>query len=265
MTHDHDAVRIGGERFAEVVEHLLRQPGGVLLDQVGDAKRLGRGARAVGARQGGAVARIAAHLHVDGHALAERLLRRRRSGCHGHERQGRQQRYITPSLRHARLPVIGRSDGAFPRFYSPARRRKARSPPAAAACIRADGTKGALEPPDGGREDFGLIGGLAAEGALFTDVADPRRHPEAAPVVERFRASGFEPQLYTLDTYGAVQAWAEAAEKASLLELEAMIASLRQHQFDTVLGPIDFDEKGDLTVQNPAWYVWRGGTYVPLE
>jgi hypothetical protein len=36
-------------------------------------------------------------------------------------------------------------------------------------------------------------------------------------------------------------------------------------QFNTVLGPIDFDEKGDLTVQNPVWYVWRGGTYVPLE
>jgi branched-chain amino acid transport system substrate-binding protein len=32
-----------------------------------------------------------------------------------------------------------------------------------------------------------------------------------------------------------------------------------------VLGPIDFDKKGDLTVQNPAWYVWRDGTYVPLE
>ena len=45
----------------------------------------------------------------------------------------------------------------------------------------------------------------------------------------------------------------------------AMIAALRQHQFDTVLGPIDFDDKGDLTVQNPIWYVWRGGTYVPLE
>jgi branched-chain amino acid transport system substrate-binding protein len=114
-------------------------------------------------------------------------------------------------------------------------------------------------------EDFGLIAGPAAEGALFTDVADPRRRPEAAPVVERFRASGFEPQLYTLYTYGAVQVWAQAAEKAASLELPAMIASLRQNQFDTVLGPIAFDDKGDLTVQKPAWYVWRAGTYVPLE
>ena len=114
-------------------------------------------------------------------------------------------------------------------------------------------------------EEFGLIAGPAAEGTLFLDVADPRRRAEAAPVVERFRASGFEPEGYTLYAYGAVQVWAQAAEKAGSLELQAMIASLRQHQFDTVLGPIAFDEKGDLRVQNPAWYVWRGGTYVPLE
>jgi branched-chain amino acid transport system substrate-binding protein len=114
-------------------------------------------------------------------------------------------------------------------------------------------------------EDFGLIAGAAAEGALFTDPADPRRRVEAAPVVERYRASGFEPAGYTLYTYGAIQVWAQAAEKAGSFELAAMIAALREHQFDTVLGPIDFDEKGDLIVQNPVWYVWRDGTYVPLE
>ncbi len=102
-------------------------------------------------------------------------------------------------------------------------------------------------------------------GTLFVDVADPRSRAEAGPVVERFRASGFEPEGYTLYAYAAVEVWAQAAEKASSLELEAMIAALRQHRFDTVLGPIDFDEKGDLTVQKPAWYVWRGGAYEPLE
>jgi branched-chain amino acid transport system substrate-binding protein len=115
-------------------------------------------------------------------------------------------------------------------------------------------------------EDFGLIAGPAAEGTLFLDVADPRGRAEAAPVVERFRASGFEPQGYTLYAYAAVQVWAQAAEKAGSLEIQAMIASLRKHQFDTVLGAIDFDEKGDLAVQNPAMYVWHAdGTYVPLE
>jgi branched-chain amino acid transport system substrate-binding protein len=116
-----------------------------------------------------------------------------------------------------------------------------------------------------GTEEFGLIAGPGAEGTIFTDHADPRRRAEAASVVERFRASGFEPEGDTLYAYGAVQVWAQAAEQAGSLQLEPMIAALRQHQFDTVLGPIDFDEKGDLTKQNPVWYVWRDGTYVPLE
>jgi branched-chain amino acid transport system substrate-binding protein len=115
-------------------------------------------------------------------------------------------------------------------------------------------------------EDFGLIAGPAAEGTLFLDVPDPRGRAEAAPVVERFRASGFEPEGYTLLAYGAVQAWAQAAEKSGSLKLQVMIASLRQYRFDTVLGTISFDEKGDLTVQRPVLYVWHAdGAYVPLE
>ena len=70
-------------------------------------------------------------------------------------------------------------------------------------------------------EEFGLIAGPAADGALFMDLPDPRRRAEAAPVVERFRASGYEPEGYTLYAYAAVQVWAQAAEKAGSLELEA--------------------------------------------
>jgi branched-chain amino acid transport system substrate-binding protein len=115
-------------------------------------------------------------------------------------------------------------------------------------------------------EDFGLIAGPAADGTLFIDVADPRRRAEAEVVVEQFRASGFEPAGHTLYAYGAVQVWAQAAEAAGSLELEPMIAALRRHQFDTVLGPIDFDDKGDLRLQTPVMYVWHAdGTYTPLE
>jgi branched-chain amino acid transport system substrate-binding protein len=114
-------------------------------------------------------------------------------------------------------------------------------------------------------EEFALIAGSAAEGTLFTFAADPRRNVEAAPIVERFRAENFEPDSYTLLSYGAVQAWAQAVEKAGSLELQAVIPSLRTHQFDTVLGRIDFDDKGDLAAQSWVWYVWRDGEYVPLE
>lgn len=114
-------------------------------------------------------------------------------------------------------------------------------------------------------EEFALIAGPAAEGTLFTFPADARRNPEAASVVERFRAENFEPAGYTLLSYAAVQAWSQAVDKAGSLELQAVIAALRGNQFDTVLGRIDFDNKGDLTSQNWVWYVWRGGEYVPVE
>jgi branched-chain amino acid transport system substrate-binding protein len=114
-------------------------------------------------------------------------------------------------------------------------------------------------------EEFALIAGPAAEGTLFTFIADPRRNAEAAQVVKRFRAENFEPEGYTLFSYAAVQVWAQAIEKAGSLELHAVIASLRSHQFDTVVGRIGFDDKGDLSAYSPIWYLWKGGAYVPLE
>jgi branched-chain amino acid transport system substrate-binding protein len=114
-------------------------------------------------------------------------------------------------------------------------------------------------------EEFGLIAGPAAEGIRFTFSADPRRNAEALPVVERFRAEHFEPAGYSLFTYGAVQAWAQAVEKAGSLELKAVTGSLRSHEFDTVLGRIAFDDKGDVTAQSWIWYIWKDGEYLPLE
>jgi branched-chain amino acid transport system substrate-binding protein len=114
-------------------------------------------------------------------------------------------------------------------------------------------------------EELALIAGAAADGLLFTFVADPRRNPEAASVVERFRADNFEPLSYTLLTYGAVQVWAQAVEKAGSVNPQLAIASMRSNRFETVLGPIEFDDKGDLTAQNWVWYIWRGGEYVPLK
>ncbi|PBB99274.1 MULTISPECIES: branched-chain amino acid ABC transporter substrate-binding protein [unclassified Mesorhizobium] len=114
-------------------------------------------------------------------------------------------------------------------------------------------------------EEFALIAGSAAEGTLFTFPADPRRNAGAAAIVEQFRAQNFEPAGYTLLSYCAVQVWAQAVAKAGSLAPKAVIAALREQQFDTVIGRVDFDAKGDLTRQSWVWYVWRGGEYVPVE
>ena len=70
---------------------------------------------------------------------------------------------------------------------------------------------------------------------------------------------------YTLYAYAAVQVWAQAVEKAGTLELDAVIEALQGHRFDTVLGEIGFDEKGDITTAGFVWYVWKNGEYVLAE
>ena len=114
-------------------------------------------------------------------------------------------------------------------------------------------------------DDFWMITGPAGEGARMTFFPDPRNNPGAADVVERFRARSFEPVGNTLYAYGAVQTWAQAVAKAGTLDLDAVINTLRSHRFDTVLGQIGFDEKGDVTTPGFVWYIWKNGAYVLAE
>lgn len=114
-------------------------------------------------------------------------------------------------------------------------------------------------------EELVLIAGPAAEGLLFTFTPDARRNPEAAQVVARYRAENYEPYAYTLLTYGAIQVWAQAVAKAGSLDVGRVIGALHEGEFSTVLGPIAFDDKGDLTRQAWAWYIWKNGEYVPVD
>ena len=115
-------------------------------------------------------------------------------------------------------------------------------------------------------EYFWRVAGKASEGVLFPSYPELRNKPEAAPLVAKFRAKGYEPEGITFQTYIAIQVWAEAVEKAGTLELDAVIQSLRTHQFDTLFGRIGFDAKGDVTGYEPfIWYVWKGGHYAPVD
>jgi branched-chain amino acid transport system substrate-binding protein len=48
--------------------------------------------------------------------------------------------------------------------------------------------------------------------------------------------------------------------------LNAVTEMMHTRQFETVLGTIGFDAKGDVTGYEPwQWYVWQvDGSYVPL-
>jgi branched-chain amino acid transport system substrate-binding protein len=108
-----------------------------------------------------------------------------------------------------------------------------------------------------------MLAGPGLEGTPMIAIADMRQSLPAAEVVARFRAQGYEPLGTTLNAYTAVQVWAQAVEAAGSPELDAVTAVLHSRQFDTVLGRIGFDEKGDITGFEPwQWFVWQAdGNY----
>jgi branched-chain amino acid transport system substrate-binding protein len=110
-------------------------------------------------------------------------------------------------------------------------------------------------------DEYWKITGAAGEGTLMTFSPDPRKSPAAAAVVEKFRAGKYEPEGYTLYTYGAIQAWAAAVTKAKSTKWKPVAETLRKEKFSTVLGTIGFDKKGDVTAPGYVFYVWNNGKY----
>jgi branched-chain amino acid transport system substrate-binding protein len=110
--------------------------------------------------------------------------------------------------------------------------------------------------------EFWSITGPAGEGMIFTFGPDPRKKPTAAKVVKEFNAKGIDPEGYSLYSYAAVQVWAAAAKKAGTTDAKKVAEIIRGGKWDTVLGPIAYDKKGDITVIDYVFYVWKkDGTY----
>jgi branched-chain amino acid transport system substrate-binding protein len=110
-------------------------------------------------------------------------------------------------------------------------------------------------------QEFATLAGDAANGVMFTNAAEARNLPSAKQVVEEFRKEGFEPEGYTLSTYAAIQVWAEAVTKAGSTDPKKVADTLRSQSWDTVIGNLSFDDKGDLTKSTYVWYVFKGGKY----
>ncbi|MGV1013649.1 MAG: branched-chain amino acid ABC transporter substrate-binding protein [Methyloceanibacter sp.] len=110
-------------------------------------------------------------------------------------------------------------------------------------------------------QEYWSITGPAGEGTLMTFSPDPRKNPAAAEVVQRFKDKGIEPEGYVLYTYAAIQAWAQAVEKAASTASADVVKALNENEFDTVIGKFKFNDKGDPNLPPYAVYRWSNGTY----
>ena len=114
--------------------------------------------------------------------------------------------------------------------------------------------------------EFWPIAGPAGEGTLFTFAADPRRSPSAAKALDRFKAAGYNPEGFTLFSYGVVQAIVEGIKRAGSDDPAKVAEALKSGKpVDTLLGPIAFDAKGD--VKDPHFDInqWHDGQYAPIS
>jgi branched-chain amino acid transport system substrate-binding protein len=135
--------------------------------------------------------------------------------------------------------------------------------------LRDQGVKATFMGADGITDDeFAAIAGPGAEGTLMTFSPDPRTNPANKQIIEAFRKKGFEPQAYTLYSYAAVQVIKQAAEQANSLDPKKVAEVMHSGKvFNTVLGDIAFDKKGDVTGYTVAGkekdryvlYVWKKG------
>jgi branched-chain amino acid transport system substrate-binding protein len=96
--------------------------------------------------------------------------------------------------------------------------------------------------------EYWQITGDAGEGTLMTFSPDPRNNPEAAPLVKKFKAAGIEPEGYVLYSYAALQVFEQAATQAGSLDRKKVLKAMKKGKFNTVLGTLSFDKKGDVSL-----------------
>jgi branched-chain amino acid transport system substrate-binding protein len=109
--------------------------------------------------------------------------------------------------------------------------------------------------------EFWSMSGPAGEGVRFSDAASAMNLDSAKEAVAKFRSQNYEPEGYTLNAYAAVQAFAAAANATGSTDGEKLGEWLRHNQVHTVVGDLNWDDKGDLVKPNFAWFVWHDGRY----
>jgi len=117
----------------------------------------------------------------------------------------------------------------------------------------------------GGSETVRLAAGPAVEGLMYSSPRDPKRYPAVPALLARARAKGVELDDYAVVNFAAVEAWAQAVRQAGSFDADKVAEALHRGHFETVIGEVAFDDKGDV-VGPPSdwvWYRWHDGTPEP--
>lgn len=114
--------------------------------------------------------------------------------------------------------------------------------------------------------EYYAITGPGGDGTLFTYAPEVKARPAAQEAARRIKEAGVsEPDNFAFYHYAAIEVIAAAMEMAKSEEVEAVIAALRHGEYQTTIGTVSFDAKGDLKAPEWGFYEWRAGTYAPAR
>ena len=113
---------------------------------------------------------------------------------------------------------------------------------------RATGLKTQFMGPEGvGNASLSNIAGDSAEGMLVTMPKRYDQDPANKAIVDALKAQKKDPSgPYVWITYAAVQSLATALDRSGSKEPLDLVKDLKAHGANTVIGPLNWDEKGDL-------------------
>ncbi|PXW43818.1 L-leucine-binding protein /L-isoleucine-binding protein /L-valine-binding protein [Erwinia sp. AG740] len=122
--------------------------------------------------------------------------------------------------------------------------------------------------PEGvGNSSLSNIAGDASQGMLVTL---PKRYdqvPTNQPIVDALKAKKLDPTgPFVWTTYAALQSLSTAMQRTGSTEPAKLAADLKAKSVDTVMGPLSWDEKGDLKGFEFGVFEWHAdGTSSPAK
>jgi branched-chain amino acid transport system substrate-binding protein len=114
--------------------------------------------------------------------------------------------------------------------------------------------------------EFIRLAGPASEGVVASSPGLPlEKMPGGPGFSQRFNARFGKIQIYAPFSYDATRALVAAMRRAGSAEPGAYLPDLGRLELEGVIGPIAFDENGDLRNGPVTLYRVQGGAWVPLE
>jgi branched-chain amino acid transport system substrate-binding protein len=115
--------------------------------------------------------------------------------------------------------------------------------------------------------NFIKLGGDAAEGTMASIPGLPKEQmPGGKAFLDKYKSKfNAEVELYAPMGYDAVMVFIDAMKRAGSADPAKFLPELGKTRFQGVIGPIAFDDKGDLVDGPITIYVVKGGKWEPLE